>query len=84
MSLTFSPKMKVIRPTVSEEFADKHTDTQTNKQTGYQYYNIDGESEMNIIQTKEIYCVWKQNFFLCDVCDRKLFWQNYGLTDGNI
>ena len=45
MSLIFSPKMKLIRPWTSEEFADmytnKHSDKQTNKQTGYQYYNID-------------------------------------------
>ena len=35
--LTFVPKMKLIRPLVSEEFCDRHTDTQRT----YGYYSID-------------------------------------------
>ena len=31
MSLIFSQKMKLIRPTVSEEFADRQTVKQTNR-----------------------------------------------------
>jgi len=37
MSLTFSQKNEVNLPKGSEEFANKQTD----KQMGYQYYNID-------------------------------------------
>ena len=48
--LTFSPKMKLIRTRVSEEYADKQTNRHTNKQTGYQYYNIDNNKINKIVK----------------------------------
>ena len=38
MCLTFLPKMRLIRPLVSEEFDHIHTHTQTDKQRTYRYY----------------------------------------------
>ena len=37
----FPPKIKSIRPLVSEEFADRQTHGHTDRQTSYQCYNID-------------------------------------------
>ena len=39
--------MNLIEPVVSEEFADIHTDTHTNIQRAYGYYNIDADQIIN-------------------------------------
>ena len=41
MISTFPHEIKSIRPTVSEEFGNRHTDTQTHRRRTYQCYNID-------------------------------------------
>ena len=48
------PKMKLIRPLVSEELGHKHTHRQTEKQRNYRYYSID--SNIKVTYTaKSIY-----------------------------
>ena len=43
MRLIFSPKIKSIRPMVSEKFGNKQTYRHTDRHTSCQYYKIDSE-----------------------------------------